>query len=144
MKIKSFHTLYGNCCSQKLQNDEKNRHKWRHKYVKNVKICLTTFWVISTCLDYCICKVSSPYKVFNLFAVATMSEKTPIDLWGGVHPPPLGCHWNHLPLIWKIKKYMPEIILIILAKNLLLYLKRSQKSKKDRKGACTPHKSLSP
>ena len=42
---------------------------------------------IPTCLDNCACKVSSPYEVFNLVAVANMCVKTPLDLWGGVHPP---------------------------------------------------------
>ena len=57
---------------------------------------------IPKCLDDdCTYQVSSPYEVFNLLAVADMSEKkTPLDLWGGVYPPPpLGCHGNHLPLI---------------------------------------------
>ena len=41
--------------------------------------------MIPTCLEDCTYQVSSPYKVFNLLAVANMSEKTPLDLWG-VHP----------------------------------------------------------
>ena len=48
------------------------------------------FFVIRTHLGDCTYQVSSPYKVFNLVAVANMSEKTPLDLWGGVHPPPFG------------------------------------------------------
>ena len=42
--------------------------------------------MIPTCLDDCACKVSSPYKVFNLLAVANMSEKTPQDLWECTSP----------------------------------------------------------
>ena len=38
---------------------------------------------IPKCLDDdCTYQVSSPYEVFNLLAVADMSEKTPLDLWG--------------------------------------------------------------
>ena len=43
--------------------------------------------MIRTRLGDCAYQVSSPYKVFNLVAVANMSEKTPPDLWGDVHPP---------------------------------------------------------
>ena len=39
---------------------------------------------VSRCGTY---QVSSPCKVFNLLAVA-MSDKTPLDLWGGVNPQP--------------------------------------------------------
>ena len=38
--------------------------------------------VIITRLGDCTYQVSSPYNVFNLVAVANMSEKTPLDLWG--------------------------------------------------------------
>ena len=36
VKIKSFYNLYDTCCSQKLKSNEKIRHWWSHKYVKNV------------------------------------------------------------------------------------------------------------
>ena len=49
-------------------------------------------------LGDCTYQVSSPYKVFNLVAVANMSEKNTSRFMGGVHPP-LVCHGNHLPLI---------------------------------------------
>ena len=48
---------------------------------------LQTFWMVSTCVEDCIYQVSSPYKMFNLLAVANMSEKTPLDLWGGCYTP---------------------------------------------------------
>ena len=45
-------------------------------------------------LDMCTYKVSSPYKVFSLLAVAIMFEKY-LEIYRGVHPP-LGCHGNLL------------------------------------------------
>ena len=86
MKIKSFYTLNDTCYSQKLQSNVKsdiddviNTSKCR--------ISLKTFLIIPTCLDDCIYRVSSPYKVLVLLAVVNMSEKTPLDLWGVVHLP---------------------------------------------------------
>ena len=46
--------------------------------------------VIRTCLDDCAYQVSSPYKVFNLVAVANMSEKNTFRFMGGVYTPLFG------------------------------------------------------
>ena len=43
--------------------------------------------MIPTCLDNCACKVSSPYEVFNLVAVANMCIKNTSRFMGGVHLP---------------------------------------------------------
>ena len=45
------------------------------------------FFVIRTRLSHCIYQVSSPYKVFNLVAVANMSEKNNPRFMGGCTPP---------------------------------------------------------
>ena len=54
---------------------------------KICRIYLKTFFVIGTCLDDCTYQVSSPYKVFNLVAVANMSERNTSKFMGGVQPP---------------------------------------------------------
>ena len=43
VKIKSFYKFYDTSCSQKLQNDVKIRHWWRHRYVNNVRYALILF-----------------------------------------------------------------------------------------------------
>ena len=67
--------------------------------------------MIPTFPDDFMYQVSSPDKVFNLLAVANMSEKTPLDLWGGGAPP--------------------------FDKNLFRILKNEVR-KKSCKGGCTP------
>ena len=50
---------------------------------------------IPTCLEDYTCQVSSPYKVFNLLAVANMSEKN-TSLFGVPRkPPPTATHLNN-------------------------------------------------
>ena len=48
--------------------------------------------MILTYLDDCINKFPSPYKMFNLLAVANMSEKNTSRFMGGI---PLGSHGNN-------------------------------------------------
>ena len=77
----------------------KIRHWWRHKYVKNVGYASKLF-VSRACLDDCAYQVSSPYKVFNLVAVAIMSEKNTSRFMEGC---------THLGIFqkfdcWKLKK----------------------------------------
>ena len=118
--MKSFYKLYDTCCSQKLQNDEKIRHWWRHKCVKNVGYA-TTFWIIPTCLGDCTYQVSSPYILYNLLAVTNMSEKNTSGFMGVYTPP-----FSHLEeRILKSKKFAkggvhPHCILLPLRSHLLL------------------------
>ena len=98
------------------------------------------------CLDDCACKVSSPYKVFNLVAVANMSEKNTSRFIGGVHPP-LGCHGNHLSLISKILTVDARDNFDNTCKQFFSYLKEQVRNKKIVKGGGAvhphPHKSFS-
>ena len=54
-----------------------------------------TFLTIQRYLDECTCQVSSPYKVFNLVAVANMSKKNISEFI-------FECHLNHPSRKWKI------------------------------------------
>ena len=54
---------------------------------RKCRIYLESISVTPTNLHNYMYQVSSPYKVFNLLAVANMSEKTSQDLWGEGTPP---------------------------------------------------------
>ena len=88
--------------------------------------------MISTCLDDCTYQVSSPYKVFNLLAVANKSEKNTSGFMGVVHP--LGVSRKPPSSHLRNEKYyakMPEIIFSYLEE-------RIQKSKKFVKRGVLP------
>ena len=106
-----------------------------------------TFWMVLTCLDDHTYQVSSPYKVFNLLAVA-MSDKTPLDLWGGVNPqPPL---WGamdttfHSSEKWKIWTIDAWDNFDNTGKKYFCILKNEVRNdKKSLRGVYTPSKSFS-
>ena len=91
--------------------------------------------MIRTRLGNCTYQVSSPYNVFNLVAVANMSEKNTSRFMGGmgVHLPfgvPRKSPSTHL----KNEKLHPktlEINLITMAKNLFCILKNKVRDQKS-------------
>ena len=83
--------------------------------------------MIQTCLDNFACKVSSPYEVFNLVAVANMCVKNTSRFMGGCTPPLWGATGTTFHSSEKFSPQMPDNT----GRKYLLYLEeRSQKSKK--------------
>ena len=100
VKIKSFYIIYDTCCSQKLENDVKIQHWCCHKYIKmldmpqsffddsNVSNDCTKFQVHKKCLITFLSWPICLKKTLRIYGRCTFS---------------LGCHGNHLSLIWKMK-----------------------------------------